>query len=118
MHARVGLLGPAVELGLEVERVGEAPAGLEVPWTKRWERSSAPLAWQSPGSRITQPAASWPQKAAKPSVGRPPPAWIAPSRSQTSFSGSAPSLLRQRFMPQAMSASSFEKTSAPAKARE
>jgi hypothetical protein len=30
VHARVDAIAPAVELVLEVERVGEAPAGLEV----------------------------------------------------------------------------------------
>ena len=35
----------------------------KLPCRKRWLRSSAPLAWQSPASRITQPSASWPQKA-------------------------------------------------------
>ena len=35
----------------------------KLPCRKRWLRSSAPLAWQSPASRITQPSASWPQNA-------------------------------------------------------
>jgi hypothetical protein len=51
-------------------------------------------------------------------LGLPPPAWIAPSRSQTSVSGRAPSCSRQRFMPQRRSPICFEKTSAPAAARE
>jgi hypothetical protein len=67
---------------------------------KRCERSSAPLAWQSPASRMTQPSASRPQKARKSAVGRPPAA-IAPSRSRPACRaerrdgpGSAPSRRR------------------------
>ena len=75
----------------------------KLPCRKRWLRSSAPLAWQSPASRITQPSASWPQNARNCSVGRPCGA-IAPSRSQTSLPGSAPSRARQRLIPNAMSA--------------
>jgi hypothetical protein len=67
---------------------------------------------------MIQPTVSRPQKPANALVGRPPPAWIAPSRSHTSLRGSARSRTRQRLMPQAMSENSFENTSAPANARE
>ena len=67
---------------------------------------------------MIQPTRNWPQKPAKATVGRPPPEWIAPSRSQTSFAGKAPRRVRQRAIPKAMSQNSFENTSAPASARE
>src|SRR6187200_305556 len=85
---------------------------------KRCDRSSAPLASGSRASRITQPTASWPQKPANASVGCPPPAWMAPSRSQTSVSGNASRRVRQRIMPKAMSGHSLEKISVPAIARD
>jgi hypothetical protein len=66
---------------------------------------------------MIQPSESWPQKPANSAVGRPP-AWIAPSRSQTSFLGRAPSRARQRPMPQAISGNSLLKMSAPQKLRE
>ena len=84
---------------------------------KRCERSSSPLACASPASRITQPTPSCPQNAANASVGRPPPA-IAASRSQTSFSGSAPIRDKQRPRPHRMSGASLEKISAPAITRD
>ena len=89
---RVDPLAPAIELVLEVERGWRSAAR---PRSCRGRSGGRARARPWPGSRrgrgSTQPTASWPQKAAKRSVGRPPPAWIAPSRSQTSFSGSAPS---------------------------
>ena len=56
-----------------------------------------------------------PQKAAKSSVGAPPPSWIAPSRSQTIVSGRAPSDERQRSCPR-RDPERLEKTRAPAAA--
>jgi hypothetical protein len=67
--ALVDPIAPAVELVLEVGRVGEAPAGLEVAVNEAVVALEGPLAWQSPASRTIQPSASWPQKARNGSVG-------------------------------------------------
>ena len=52
-------------------------------------------------------------------IGRPaPPAWIAPSRSHTSFSGSAPIRSSDRPKPHSTSGGSLENTSVPATTRD
>ena len=92
--------------------------GSKLERMNRCDRSSTPFACGSAAARITQPTPSWPQKPANASVGRPPPAWIAPSRSQTSFSGSAPIRSSERPRPQSTSGGSFENTSVPATTRD
>jgi hypothetical protein len=117
VDAPIDLVAPLIELELEVERVGKAPPRLEAAVqiaVAALERAlGLAITWveDDPAER------QLPQKARKSSVGRPLGA-IAPSRSQTSLSGSAPRRARQRAIPKAMSANSFEKTSAPQKARE
>lgn len=76
-----------------------------------------PLASGSAAWQIDQPTGSSPQKAAKASLGLPRGA-IADSRSQTTVSGSAPRVARQRLIPQRMSGACLAKISAPAPARE
>src|SRR5487761_2043597 len=93
-------------------------AGSKLVRMNRCVRSSAPLDSGSRGSRIRQPSAKRPQNAAKSSPALPRPSWIAPSRSQTIFSGIAPSADRQWLMPPAQSSKRFEKIKAPAAARD
>jgi hypothetical protein len=116
--ALVDPLAPPIELRLEVEWVGEAAAGLEIAVQEAVVALERALGLAIARLEDDQPSASWPQKPANSAVGRPPPAWTAPSRSQTSFFGRAPSRARQRLMPQAMSANSLVKMSAPQKLRE
>ncbi len=94
-------------------------AGSKLRSMKSCRRSSMPLAWQSPGPRGSPSRArARRRRRRRRRSGWPPPRWIAPSRSQTTFSGSAPSSARQRLMPQRMSGACLEKISAPAPARE
>ena len=82
----------------------------------RCERSSTPLAWASPASRITQPTPSCPQNAANASVGRPSGrdrALAIPDQ----LLRQCPEPLRQRPAPR-MSGASLEKISAPASTRD
>jgi hypothetical protein len=84
--ALVDPLAPLVEWAWKSSSLANRRPASKLPCRKRWSRSSAPLASQSPGSSKTQPSARGPQKAANSSIGRPFPAWIAPSRSHTGFS--------------------------------
>jgi hypothetical protein len=118
VSAGVGLVGLAVELVLEIQLVGKAPAGLEVR-----PQIAVRALEHALGLRVTRleddpPDPELTAEGSELRCGCPPPAWIAPSRSHTSFSGSAPSRRRQRRMPQAMSGHSLEKTSAPSTARD
>ena len=102
VHARVDLVSTSRRAGAGSRaRWRSCRPGSKLVRMKRCERSSAPLASGSP--RVEdQPAdrAARPQKPAKVlASGWPPPAWIAPSRSQTSVSGNAPRPARQRSMP-------------------
>jgi hypothetical protein len=113
-----GSLEPGVELELEVELVGEAPARLEV------RLQVAPQALDDALGLGVGRLAEVPvelQLAAEGGVGvgRAAVARVqAPSRSQTASSGSAPSDHRQRVIPNSRSGACFENTSAPAPARE
>ena len=117
MHARVDALTPAVELVLKVQSVGEAPAGLEVAVQEAVAALERPFGRSVARVEDDPAERELPQKARNSCVGRPRGA-IAPSRSQTSLPGRAPSRSRQHLIPHAMSGNSLEKTSAPAKARE
>jgi hypothetical protein len=81
-------------------------------------RSTAPLACGSARSQKNQSTFNAPQKSAKSTVGRPPPACSPDWRSQTNVSGSAASDHRQRQIPNNKPGASLEKISAPAPARE
>ena len=115
VHARVDALAPPVELVLEVQGVGEAPAGLEVAVQEAVAALERSL-WlgASPASRITQPSESSPQKARKSSVGVPARGRSRPRGPRPASPAGRPSRYRQRLIPQAMSGNSLEKTSAPA----
>jgi hypothetical protein len=118
VDAAVDLGAPGVELGLEVERVGKQTAGLEVAVDEAVVALGRALGLGV--ARIEDdPAEREPAAVAGEGPARSPAAGVdPPSRSQTNLFGNAPSVSRQRFMPQAMSSHPFEKTSAPAKARE
>jgi hypothetical protein len=89
MDARVDALAPAVELVLEVERVREPPAGLEIAVQEAVRALERALGLAVARVEDDPTERELAAEGEEVSVGRPLGA-IAPSRSQTSFSGSAP----------------------------
>ena len=118
MHPPVGLLGPRVEPVLEVEMVREHPARLEVRAhepVRALQQRPSPADRAPRGSPSRPPAARRTRRTPR-SGGRP--RRSLDSRSQTNFSGNAPSRPRFRASPSRMSGASLLKTSVPAIARD
>ncbi len=105
---------PSIKLVLEIKRVGEAPASLEVAVEEAVASLKSSFGLRVAGLKDDPAKVQLAEVCAKLSVGRPPPLWRAPSRSTTAFSGRAPSWVRHRLMPQLMSSKRLEKIRAAA----
>ena len=117
MHPAIDAIAPAVELQLEVDRVREAPTGQKVGAHEPVRALEHALGLGVAGVEDDPADPELPAERRE-CIGRAASGAIAPSRSHTSFSGSAPILLRQRPRPQRMSGACLEKINAPASTRD